>query len=1229
MKTNLLKRTLLAIAAVFLMATSAVANPQQVGSFNSATIPALPTINAPIAAATTWSSVLTSEVAPGIIFSGLDFTHTGTLQFRSGANDQIDRSGGNPVVTSVQSFSGPIRVVMSLRSGGAGHDFTLTVSRDGVSQTADPVAATWVEREFVFDNAGEGQISWNWNWDAHPVANSGRMRLREVRVYDAATGGNLIGHVSTMNVTVPTRLIEIPAATVWSTLLDFPNVFDGLDFTHTGGAIRYRQSAAEQMDAMVSGITVTSTQDFQGPIRVVTSIRTGGAGERLQLTMSHGANNQSAIETNPAGVTNDWLNQTFEFDHTFNGPISFTWPRGSAGAEQMRLREIRVYELPGDDGTQAYLTALSIGGVNATIDAAARTASVLLPAGANLTDLPVVFGTSAEAVLTVDGTVRTATFPFTFTAEAAVNFTINSGDGLVERVYAVTVNLMSGDEPTLIGRFDSRPTTAATGVNTGVGTQWSSVLTGAISAGLDFTTAVPTGNNAIRWRSVYSEQLDANGAGRVTTSVQNFTGPIRVVMSVRTTNANNRVLEGELQVTHGGVERSTESFETADGEVPWVERSFDFDHTFEGPISFNWPWGPDGTTAPGRMRLREVRVYALPGGAIGTDAYLTSFVANGIVVEPGATMGTALPYAGTDLSDVEITFMTSLGATVRVDGVANPIPSPWRGDFTSARTFTVTSQDTEVVRQYVVTLTRTPVATGAELLTFTANGRPIAISPNMTLELPYGSDLANVMVGFTASQFATVTIGPNPVTPGVMDFTSPLTFTVTAQAGAPVNNFEVTLTVSTTAPDPIVHTPFHWHTLDPIPPSIAMSGDRTPDFDFDGLSRPMLAEAGDYFTIELAPANIARLVSTEFRWAARSNAVVVIEGSVDGNAWTEIVGSGAGSGRVANNSSSVTPNSTNCLVGTDGQANAIIVSTDGDVDRYVRFQSIVPPNTRFVRYRVYQQSNDAATFLVQAITITDRTHDFQAFSTNFAGLDPALTSVDLQPVPGGTVRPSGNNMINRPSNMNPHPCYQFSTEHVSSVRFGSDGNFVEIALDNPVTLPGELALTLLAQTTHSINVRLQFSTDGENWTIFNDTAWVMAQATPQMMFFDFPTPSAPIRYFRVSRNATPGGIASQTYFLMNFAINLTGVDASVEPGLPVVREEELVVFYPNPATDVLHVTANNIREIEVINMMGQVVLSVRATGNHHTLDVSSLASGLHFIRVTTDTGISVGRFIKQ
>jgi len=73
---------------------------------------------------------------------------------------------------------------------------------------------------------------------------------------------------------------------------------------------------------------------------------------------------------------------------------------------------------------------------------------------------------------------------------------------------------------------------------------------------------------------------------------------------------------------------------------------------------------------------------------------------------------------------------------------------------------------------------------------------------------------------------------------------------------------------------------------------------------------------------------------------------------------------------------------------------------------------------------------------------------------------------------------------------------------------------------------------------------------------------------------------------------------------------------------------EVVSFYPNPASDVLNIRANNIKTIEIINMMGAIIISTSGSGNSYTLDISSLTPGLYFIRVTIETGVSVGRFIK-
>lgn len=66
--------------------------------------------------------------------------------------------------------------------------------------------------------------------------------------------------------------------------------------------------------------------------------------------------------------------------------------------------------------------------------------------------------------------------------------------------------------------------------------------------------------------------------------------------------------------------------------------------------------------------------------------------------------------------------------------------------------------------------------------------------------------------------------------------------------------------------------------------------------------------------------------------------------------------------------------------------------------------------------------------------------------------------------------------------------------------------------------------------------------------------------------------------------------------------------------------------YPNPATDVLNIEGENINNVEIINLVGQVV----ANTNSSTVNVANLANGAYFVRVNFNNGdVAAQKFIKK
>ena len=69
---------------------------------------------------------------------------------------------------------------------------------------------------------------------------------------------------------------------------------------------------------------------------------------------------------------------------------------------------------------------------------------------------------------------------------------------------------------------------------------------------------------------------------------------------------------------------------------------------------------------------------------------------------------------------------------------------------------------------------------------------------------------------------------------------------------------------------------------------------------------------------------------------------------------------------------------------------------------------------------------------------------------------------------------------------------------------------------------------------------------------------------------------------------------------------------------------------PNPATNNVTITAKeNFNNIEVLSFLGQVVLTQTNVGNSTTLDISNLTNGVYFVRITSENGTSVKKFVKQ
>ncbi|MDY6327306.1 MAG: T9SS type A sorting domain-containing protein, partial [Bacteroidales bacterium] len=76
-----------------------------------------------------------------------------------------------------------------------------------------------------------------------------------------------------------------------------------------------------------------------------------------------------------------------------------------------------------------------------------------------------------------------------------------------------------------------------------------------------------------------------------------------------------------------------------------------------------------------------------------------------------------------------------------------------------------------------------------------------------------------------------------------------------------------------------------------------------------------------------------------------------------------------------------------------------------------------------------------------------------------------------------------------------------------------------------------------------------------------------------------------------------------------------------------------VSLYPNPATNHVDVLVSdnsvNVSRLEVYDVYGKLLNEVEVVDNPTRIDVSSLASGVYFVKVITGEGVTTKTFVKK
>jgi hypothetical protein len=89
-------------------------------------------------------------------------------------------------------------------------------------------------------------------------------------------------------------------------------------------------------------------------------------------------------------------------------------------------------------------------------------------------------------------------------------------------------------------------------------------------------------------------------------------------------------------------------------------------------------------------------------------------------------------------------------------------------------------------------------------------------------------------------------------------------------------------------------------------------------------------------------------------------------------------------------------------------------------------------------------------------------------------------------------------------------------------------------------------------------------------------------------------------------------------------------------GVTFIKEhqpsETTFTICPNPANNEITVETSStpaVSQLSIINLNGQQLITRQITELRTQIDISSLPSGVYFVRLTNDNAVQVGKFVKQ
>ena len=212
-------------------------------------------------------------------------------------------------------------------------------------------------------------------------------------------------------------------------------------------------------------------------------------------------------------------------------------------------------------------------------------------------------------------------------------------------------------------------------------------------------------------------------------------------------------------------------------------------NNFTSPLTYTVT-AEDGSTKDYTV---TVTIEQAPISKSSAKDFLTYSINGKAGVIGSTTISVVLP-AGTSLTNLTPTYTTSDKATVTSGANST--------NFTSPVVYTITAED-GTTKNYTVTVTTDSgnQNNAADLLTFgftNPNVTGVISGTNITVSVPYGTNIKSLVASFTASSGAIVKVTNIVQISGgsVVDYTAPVTVVVSSEDGKTIKSYIVTVTIT-------------------------------------------------------------------------------------------------------------------------------------------------------------------------------------------------------------------------------------------------------------------------------------------------------------------------------------------------------------------------------------------------------------------------------------------------